>query len=255
MRSTAVGAIGRRNWFAAVTCGAVVTALLSSCGEQGPDGALEFEQGDLDSAPVPGARRVAILNIQEQGALDTRYRVASTLTAHNPAQALTLGFSAEGVELTPPKENFRLGMRATNVRCDEQAISLGAVPPQRIEHVHGAEYARVAGPARFAEWYINGPAGLEQGFRLESSPCKLGAQVGIEVAFEGLRPANVGDRVLLADEGGNVQVQCTDWFAIDALGKDLPIVLLVGDGAVTIRIDVADARWPVQVDPILWRRW
>jgi hypothetical protein len=227
-----MGANKPARWLSALLGGAVVAALLCSCGAEGPDQAVLPEQRDLDSAPVRDARRVV-------------------MPVHNPTQGVSVGFTAEGVELTGQDQRFHLGVRTTQVWCDERPLPLRNAEPELDIQEHAVEYARVAGSVGLAAWYLNGPAGLGHGLRLEQSPCESGAMIGIAIQFDGLRPVRSGDRLRLEDERGNAPAQCTDWYAEDALGQNLPIVLRVADGAVRLEVDVARATWPVELELML----
>jgi len=114
------------------------------------------------------------------------------------------------------------------------------------------EYDRVS----LAEWYVNGPDGLEQGFTISVLPGD-GAGLVVELALTGsLVPIFSGDgrAIDFAIPGGRRVLRYASLTATDAAGRDLPAYLegFTPSGARGIRIvvDDRDAVYPVTIDPL-----
>jgi hypothetical protein len=84
------------------------------------------------------------------------------LSAQNPAQALQTDFTRQGIEVRSGQAHWRLELGGYGYGDHLEKVG-EAVPQSRGNRV---EYQR--GP--LVEWYVNGPAGLEQGFTLNAPP-------------------------------------------------------------------------------------
>ncbi len=103
-----------------------------------------------------------------------------------------------------------------------------------------------------SEWYVNGALGLEQGFSVAAPPAGAGDQLVLELAVEGLEPAATdGSIELIAPDGATV-ARYAELFVQDARGEPLRAVLAARPGAIRIEVAVADATFPIDVDPMLW---
>ncbi len=94
------------------------------------------------------------------------------------------------------------------------------------------------------EWWVNGPAGLEQGFQIARPPAGSGALTLTIAVPAGAHLAH--GSVLLP--GG---LRYTAVHASDADGRALPAWLEVRDGRALVRVDDIGARYPVRIDPIV----
>jgi hypothetical protein len=108
------------------------------------------------------------------------------------------------------------------------------------------------------EWYVNTPAGVEQGFTLARAPERgeAGALV-FHIAVSGsLAPQLTEDkgRLLLCDRSGAAVLTYSKLVAFDAAGRKLPSAMsLAGPEGRTIRLSVDDtgAAYPLVVDPLV----
>ncbi|MDX1980464.1 MAG: FG-GAP repeat protein [Bryobacteraceae bacterium] len=104
------------------------------------------------------------------------------------------------------------------------------------------------------EWYVNEPAGLEQGFTLPSPPpakfdgerLRLAMEVTGDLTAE---LAEGGQSVSLKHSNGDVILTYGELHAFDAQGRELPSQMLVRQGHVLLEVDDDQAVYPVTIDP------
>jgi hypothetical protein len=105
------------------------------------------------------------------------------------------------------------------------------------------------------EWYANGPAGLEQGFRLARRPAaSVAGALTLSLALSGgLHAALDANRLglTLRTAAGRAVLRYTGLSATDALGHHLAAHLALRGGRVLIVVDDAHARYPITVDPFV----
>ena len=108
------------------------------------------------------------------------------------------------------------------------------------------------------EWYANGPAGLEQGFRIARRPA--GASTGsltLSMALSGdltptLDPGRLG--LTLRTASGKAMLFYTGLSATDATGRAVPAHLALHGGRVLLVVNDARARYPLTIDPTIEQR-
>ena len=111
------------------------------------------------------------------------------------------------------------------------------------------------------EWYVNGPAGLEQGFTAapQGATGSASASLTVELALGGDLTGTVnaaGDGLTLSrPDGSAAALGYTGLVAYDAAGKTLPASLEVrADGAhqdLLIQVNTTGAQGPITIDPLL----
>jgi hypothetical protein len=183
---------------------------------------------------------------------ESRYRVARGLDpgsfeAHNPAQRMHCGFSAEGVRVA---EDVRSAAWSCTLALEAWGRggaleSLPAAEPaasgQRVEYERGP----------LTEWYVNAERGLEQGFTVESAPAGEGPLCLVLALAGGLRCEVLpgGRDARFTDGAGGPVLHYTGLRAWDAAGRELGAALVARGGRLEIQIDDRDATYPVYVDP------
>ncbi len=195
------------------------------------------------------------------GENDGRYQVAAiagALRAQNPAQALQADFTRQGMEVRSGRTHWRLALGGYGYGDRLEKVGVAA-PQNRANRV---EYPR--GP--LVEWYVNGPAGLEQGFTLSappasgasgtrnSSPLTIALEIGGDLTASADLPAEVGARaegLTLRDGRGQAVLRYTGLTAHDASGQELAAWLELGKEELRLRVEDAGARYPVVVDPFV----
>jgi hypothetical protein len=105
----------------------------------------------------------------------------------------------------------------------------------------------------FVEWYVNNQHGLEQGFTIAAAPDGSGPLQIFGYANTGLLPVLSEDQrsVDYRDTSGSTLLRYGGLYVQDANKKELDASLNVSGGLLTIVIDDTDARYPIEVDPLL----
>jgi hypothetical protein len=118
------------------------------------------------------------------------------------------------------------------------------------------EYGR--GPV--TEWYVNGPLGVEQGFTVKERPSVAdGTRAGMKaltltLALSGDLTASVdrnGTGLTLTGDVGQPELRYGGLSASDASGKELRTWMEIQDGQLLLKVEDADARYPIMVDPFV----
>ena len=169
--------------------------------------------------------------------------------ATHPEQPVRFRAGAAGVQIQPVAGD------ASGWSAEVRLRSLGrdgadAPPAPAALAVRGnrVEYALPG----LTEWYLSGPLGLEQGFTLSQRPAGDGPLV-LTVGFgDRLEPRLAADGGLELRAGGVTRLRYTDLSAKDADGRTLAARMEVRAGRAALVIEDADARYPIEVDPLLW---
>ncbi|MBN2170128.1 MAG: FG-GAP repeat protein [Candidatus Krumholzibacteriota bacterium] len=172
------------------------------------------------------------------------------LQAPNRAHDLRLGFTADGVSVSPRdarRADWRWIWRTSAWGRDGLFHEAAPVAPShdlaRVEYDRGG----------MVEWYENGPAGLEQGFTLAARPAGEGLLRVAGRVDGGLAARLDADAGALEfhDARGARVLRYDGLVAWDATGRELPSRLLLADAAIVLEVDDAGAYYPVVIDPIL----
>lgn len=196
----------------------------------------------LASLPIDAQAAISASLGEDQPAYHAR-REGTTLQFDNPAHRIKARFTAQGLNLQTSGANFGLQMQGmgygTNIK------SLPAIEPQmqanRIEYQRG----------NLREWYINGPAGLEQGFTLARPPAKAtGESLTLTLALNGdLHAQTAAEGLDLVKNDGRIAMHYGGLTAYDANGLALPTWWQGQGKAVSLRVDDRGAKYPVTIDP------
>ncbi len=178
------------------------------------------------------------------------YRLAPStggFVAHNARQGLIASFGARGATIsTRGGARVSIGLQTIGLGNDLHRVSW-ARPLARANRV---EYRR----GGTTEWFANGPAGIEQGFTVDSEPSAtsngtLTLALGISGTLT-VRPGTGGSLVLFGADGKAV-LRYGDLSVTDARGRALPAHMAVEHGRISISVDARGARYPLTVDPLL----
>src|SRR5260221_153457 len=124
---------------------------------------------------LPGAVAAAIYKIEPAG---------SGFIASNPAQDLTVRFNGGSTDFIHRTGRFTLSLDG------EAAISRASARQNRVEFAHGG----------VTEWFVNGAAGVEQGFKVASKRSGGPLELTLEVTGD-YAPAMEGGDVVLRRDG------------------------------------------------------
>lgn len=216
-----------------------------------PDGSTS-----ADLSPAWASLRVGYIQSVQNNAPEEYAVVRSdeVLQAVNGSQGIRADFRAEEVRIAGLGEDegkWSWDVSPARWGCAGDLMRIARVRPEasgnRVEYRHPG----------MTEWYVNGPLGVEQGFTVPDAPaCRRagGGELTIELRpADGLTPAlsRQGREAVLLDEAGQTVLRYTDLHVNDAVGKALPAWLALEDGRLSIRIDDAEAVYPLSVDPLI----
>jgi hypothetical protein len=167
--------------------------------------------------------------------------------ARNSGQQWTAVFDGRGFTVTPDHGAWSWGLELVEGggRSFGGAGIFGNSDAGRIE---------VRRDADLTEWFVNDARGLEQGWTFRRRPAAAAADLELGLAVRGgLAPriAAGGDGLEFLDPSGAAVLRYGGLKAWDADGKTLPARFVDATaGRVRIRVDDANARYPVTVDPV-----
>ena len=182
-----------------------------------------------------------------------RYRAEAlsdgTVWAANDAQGYTTRFTTRGIRLRP---------RGTEIEVE---LALSGYGYARMQAVEPAEPQAEGNRVEFdrgalTEWYLNRPAGLEQGFTLARPPAEgRGAKpLRLELAVTGpvrAEAAEGGEAILLRDPVGRVRLRFSGLRVWDAQGRELAARLEAGGDRMALLVEDSGARYPLTIDPTI----
>jgi len=177
------------------------------------------------------------------------------LQAPNRSQQIRTRFGSEGIRIEPREEGatpWELHMALVRVGTPGRTIPVAPAPPRAVEN--RIEYRR----AGLTEWYVNDGRGLEQGFTLEQ-PLDGARSAGVahlELALSGSVSPRLRGQSLVLEQGGSAVLSYAGLRSWDARGRDLPSRMELeahGEEGSVLRlvVDVANAEYPVTIDPLV----
>jgi hypothetical protein len=240
----------------------LVTALLVglACVVAGPQAPAPAQRSSASGTPrASNPQHVAVdrsrLGVEAQSNVsaalgrDIRsYRTfarAGGFRATNPRQELVADFTSEGVAVRSGSSLWKLALRGYGYGNALRPVSM-AHPKANLNRV---EYQR----GTLTEWYVNGPAGLEQGFTLSEPPGHAGGQpLTIAMAQSGDLGGSVDagrTGLTLTARNAPTQLRYSGLAAFDASKRPLRAWLEVRDEQLLLKVADEGARYPVVVDP------
>ncbi len=129
--------------------------------------------------------------------------------------------------------------RLTRSLAAEAAISRASARQNRVEFAHGG----------VTEWFVNGAAGVEQGFTVASKRAGGPLELTLEVTGD-YTPAMDGDDVVLRRDGKTL-LRYAGLRSWDAKGRALASRAVVEDHRIRLVVDDSTASYPVTVDPVI----
>jgi hypothetical protein len=171
-------------------------------------------------------------------------------TLANSSHDFVTDFTSQGVEVKSGDGHW--GFALLGYGYGDALTTVSATSPQAS--ANRVEYRRRA----LTEWYVNGPAGLEQGFTINERPLQTGHEpLTIALSLSGDLDTAVdqdGKGLSLNDASGQVSLRYAGLTAYDAAGRELRAWLEIQGQQVQgqrllLHVDDAGARYPVVVDP------
>ncbi len=104
------------------------------------------------------------------------------------------------------------------------------------------------------EWYLNGEAGLEQGFEIGAPPAGQDGPVFVEMEIPdhlATRMEDGGGTVVIATTFGRPILRYGGLQAWDAAGRALPSSMDLRPGTLRLRVEDRGATYPITIDPLL----
>ncbi len=215
-----------------VGIGALALALTmgAACAASAPNGAR-----GLSHAPA-GLVAAMAQSAEREAARDPAYRIDSRGCAQLSVQHVAACFAPGGARFRTPRAALQLRLTAWGRPGRLTALALAPSRP----HANRIEYR---GNGIRAWWRVL-PLGYEQGFTVERAPAGHGPVV-IELRASRI-PAVRGNRLAWGTlQYGKLRVT-------DAAGRVLPATLTAVGRKVVLRFDAAHARYPLNVDPLVW---
>mgnify|MGYP002072642674 CR=1 FL=1 len=222
----------------------VLAAALAAFAPPASTAPLPSTQGDIDSLP-PALQGLISATLGER---DPAYRVVAEdngLRARNARQALAASLGAGGMAISAGGGEWRMRLAGWQRGAGRQPAAAVAtrVNRNRVEVERGG----------VTEWWVNGPAGLQQGWTVAARPFpeERGALTLVMAQSGSLLAKAAGDRSLdITDGAGRGVLRYGGLTAFDATGRELPASFEVAAGEVRVRVDDAAAVYPVLIDPI-----
>jgi len=173
--------------------------------------------------------------------------------------------SAAGMQAPSRRHGFRTYFEPTGIRIvDREAEGSPQLLVLRLQQTGRSNSLAPVAPGEVAsdggrieirresllEWYVNSPAGLEQGFTLTERIEGEGPLV-LDLSLEGAEASLSGETVRIATATGR-KLTYGLLKAVDAVGAPLPVELSVPSAhRLQLRVDDKSAVYPVVIDPLI----
>ena len=199
-----------------------------------------------NASNLPADERAAISSVigRDDHTYDVNSR-AGKFEAQNASQQLSAVFKAGSVDIRTGDADLGMALRAYGYGDSLRTVPT-ATPRAKSNRV---EYKR----GSLTEWYVNGPAGLEQGFTLAAPPAgKRSGPLTIALALSGDLAAaaeNNSAELTLKDRNQAERLRYAGLTSYDANGRELRSWMEVRNGQLRLRVEDAGAVYPVVVDP------
>jgi RHS repeat-associated protein len=183
------------------------------------------------------------------GADEQAYRIRASgrgVRAASPAQGLWAHFGRSTVLIGAGATRLGLSLQTAGYGPSPAAVE-GAAPRAQGNRV---VYRR----GTLNEWYVNGPAGLEQGFTIARAPSGGAAgPLTLSMALSGDVRASLaaGGRALTFSGAGGPSLRYSGLLATDARGRTLHSWLGLRGRRVLLSVDTRGAHFPVRIDPLI----
>lgn len=207
-----------------------------------------FASSSPKQAPLPASALATIS--ATLGADSVVYHAHSSkagIVATNSAQDLSTHFTSHGIEVASGKDRWGLAFVGYGygkaLRGTQPAAPIA--DSNRVEYRHGT----------LTEWYVNGPAGLEQGFTVSQrslNPQHNELTIALSLSGDLIPVVDKDSQGLsLNDRSGSTRLRYAGLTAYDKTGRELHARLQVQKQQLLLHVDDANAQYPLTVDPVV----
>jgi hypothetical protein len=181
------------------------------------------QSGELSAADWAGLRAARDFQVYMMKAAPGGH------VAQNPGQAWAANFDGRGFSLTPKDGEWEWGLQLESMGFPGAQFAISAGSQAQAD---GGRLAYAWSPT-LEEWFINDGRGLEHGFTLRAQPTGVSAgsyeplefNLGIRGPLHALETSDQRG-ILFQDDNARTVVRYTGLVVHDALGRDLPALLL-----------------------------
>ena len=227
-----------------------------------PDRGVPMEAQSQTVAPgqVPAGLSAAEWN-NIQGAIRAdQYHWSAEGTTTNPAQSWDVRFDQDGMLVTPlDGDNWQWGLKLKGYGYENRDFrslqDFGSLATDQNTLTYSWDQ-------NISEWWINTPAGLEQGFTLQERPAVPGATgqtpLVVEMDVTGtLSPLQVGEGIHFQNAAGETILTYDKLLVIDVEGSVIPARFSlslreragVRENILQILVEDQNAVYPLTIDP------
>lgn len=180
--------------------------------------------------------------------------------AANGVHDLNVRFDGDGAHFRQPSGEWTVNVRVAAVgrgsvtrSVEPQGYALGECGRAGLVDPRGHCIRRLEGVRPgLVEWWENGPSGLEHGFIVEELDGEGGLIVDLDVQGATTSAEGASARFRI-DEGRSLRYD--GLVVTDATGRELDARMEPLPAGIRVVVDVANARWPVEVDPTVTTGW
>jgi len=208
---------------------------------------IQATAANRSSLPLAAQASISAVVGQDDHSYEITKR-AGAFEAENPPQQLSAVFKAGSVRIRTGDAGLGMSLLAYGYGDTLRAVQ-GAVPRASLNRV---EYRR----GSLTEWYVNGPAGLEQGFTLAEPPArKRNGPLTIALALSGdlaAAPEQSSTELTLKDRNRTERLRYAGLTSYDATGRQLRTWMEVRGRQLRLKVEDTGAIYPLVVDPWLY---
>jgi trimeric autotransporter adhesin len=198
---------------------------------------------------VSTADAQSLIKACENARQEFRTNAESKPSAYNKKQNWVTQLDQQGFIVNPRGRDWTwgLGLKSWGAAGSEkpvasQTLSGYQTQGNRVTYGHSGQ---------LEEWFLNDQRGLEHGFTVKEKPAGDAQALDFRMSVRGSLKAKLdGDHVEFVDASGAERLKYSGLKAWDANGKVLATNFKVDQNDLVIRVDSANAAYPITVDPL-----
>lgn len=172
------------------------------------------------------------------------------MSFNNGRHGLRVTLSNRAIAVSDLRGTWDWSLGAATIWCGDEQRQRPDVTPEARDNLVLFQQGEVH------EWYVNSPAGMEQGFTIQRRLCDSAHDLRIEMGLglgDELEPVLVADgsAFVLRRFNGTVLLRYDSLFAFDATGRELPSHMSIDGGRLALHVDGREAEYPIVIDPML----